>query len=364
MIALQSAPEMVRNLKVRPCAEWQGRQSINELKSCSWESSLVSASEWNDSERIAEMSREEASCLISKKVLQLGPVTIISSKSSAQRIVATHQQAQQESANKLLILVPLRGSIEVNESVSSVRVEPSQFIILSSALHFQARHAISLSNEHYEEIVVEIPVALFRGYVPDVDSICRHLIGVHQGAGSIMMSIIETLLANGHLLSEEQSKAFGTMIVEAVAINVANAGLPAASQRAVAYLAIRQRAERFAEANLSDAQLSVTQIAKHCSVSVRYLYMAFAEFDGSPVAFIRLRRLEQCRVALQNEKLRHLHIGQIARQWGFERVDTFSRSYMNHFGISARAERQCAFVKTRPSSGIPISNMRLNSTRS
>jgi AraC-like DNA-binding protein len=73
------------------------------------------------------------------------------------------------------------------------------------------------------------------------------------------------------------------------------------------------------ESHLTDPDLSLAQIAKEVGLSPRYLQKLFQSGGDSFTSYIRHRRLERCRLDLQNPQLANMSISDIAFRWGFRR---------------------------------------------
>ncbi|MER6528588.1 helix-turn-helix transcriptional regulator [Streptomyces sp. NPDC001508] len=63
------------------------------------------------------------------------------------------------------------------------------------------------------------------------------------------------------------------------------------------------------------------------------------EDDTSPAAWIRHRRLERCRLDLNNPRLNARPIHAIAERWGFTNPTHFSRLFRATYGIPPRDYR-------------------------
>ena len=96
----------------------------------------------------------------------------------------------------------------------------------------------------------------------------------------------------------------------------------------------------FIRANLRDPELSLTQIAEHRGISLRYLHWLFGQSHQTAAAWILEARLNACRNDLLNPAMAKKTISNIAYQWGFNSAAHFSRSYRARFGESASETRQ------------------------
>ncbi|MFT0892085.1 helix-turn-helix transcriptional regulator [Pseudochelatococcus sp. G4_1912] len=92
--------------------------------------------------------------------------------------------------------------------------------------------------------------------------------------------------------------------------------------------------QRYLRQNSSDADVTPGRIARHCAVSVRKLYNAFAMADMSLRATVLSYRLEEARRQLNGRMVKK--VTSIAYDAGFRDVSTFYRNFRREFGYSPR----------------------------
>ena len=102
---------------------------------------------------------------------------------------------------------------------------------------------------------------------------------------------------------------------------------------------LRGRIRRFIEIHLSDPTLRPEEIALAFQISVRHLHRLFSVTGNTLAAYIRARRLEECRSDLANPRLQDHTITDLAFFWGFSDSAHFSHSFTKEFGVSPREFR-------------------------
>lgn len=98
----------------------------------------------------------------------------------------------------------------------------------------------------------------------------------------------------------------------------------------------------FIDANLGDASLSVDRIAAALKVSKRWVHRLFASHGQQYGTYLRRLRLQRARAELENDRLRHLSVTEIALRNGFRDSSHFSRSFREHYGVPPSNYRQAA----------------------
>ncbi|WP_426625611.1 helix-turn-helix domain-containing protein [Leifsonia sp. McL0607] len=96
---------------------------------------------------------------------------------------------------------------------------------------------------------------------------------------------------------------------------------------------------QYIESNLHRPGLTVTEIAAANFVSPRTLHALFETHETTAAAWIRSRRLENCKRDLTDSAFAELTIAEIAARWGLRDAALFSRQFAHRFGITPRAYR-------------------------
>lgn len=96
------------------------------------------------------------------------------------------------------------------------------------------------------------------------------------------------------------------------------------------------------ETLLPDPDLSLRRLAERNGVSPRYIQKLFAAADDTFGHYLRVRRLERCRLDLSSPLCARQSISEICFRWGFNDSAHFSRAFRNQYGLSPREHRRAA----------------------
>ena len=99
------------------------------------------------------------------------------------------------------------------------------------------------------------------------------------------------------------------------------------------------RLKSIIEARLSDPSLKPAMVAEATGISVRYTNALLAHEGTSLERFIMLRRLQHCRLALEDPMQLTRTVGDIAYSCGFADLSHFTRRYKAQFGCSPGESR-------------------------
>jgi acetamidase/formamidase/AraC-like DNA-binding protein len=94
------------------------------------------------------------------------------------------------------------------------------------------------------------------------------------------------------------------------------------------------------EMRLSDPNLNYQQVAAEHGISPRYLQKLFESADDSFGHYVKVRRLERCRLDLRSPLHAQKSISDILFQWGFNDSASFSRAFREQYGVSPREYRK------------------------
>ena len=109
-----------------------------------------------------------------------------------------------------------------------------------------------------------------------------------------------------------------------------------AAMRAAQLHRLRQTIESL----LANPDLSLRRVAEADGVSPRQVQKLFAAAGESFSAYLRLRRLERCRLDLASPRHADDSISTICFRWGFNGSAHFSRAFRNQYGKSPREHRR------------------------
>lgn len=102
---------------------------------------------------------------------------------------------------------------------------------------------------------------------------------------------------------------------------------------------LRAAVHDYAEAHLSEPDLGPAAIASAHYISVRRLHQLFQEEGTTVSTWIRARRLERCRRALEDPGSAGMPVTRIAARWGFPDGAHFSRVFKAAYGLTPSEAR-------------------------
>ncbi len=162
-----------------------------------------------------------------------------------------------------------------------------------------------------------------------------------RGLGHVFSGLLRaTADALGEMTSE-QLRPIELALTEFLVANLAAEGAPASRGGAGAARAAHlHRVCQTIETMLADPELTLEKVAEADGISARSLQKLFAAAGQNFSTYLRLRRLERCRLDLTSPMFGSLSISEICFRWGFNGSAHFSRAFKDRYGVSPRDYRK------------------------
>ena len=162
-----------------------------------------------------------------------------------------------------------------------------------------------------------------------------------RGLGHVFSGLLRATAETFSSLTSEQLRPMELAVTEFLVASLAAEDSPAAIGGAGAARAAHlHRVCQTIETLLSDPDLSLEQVAAADGISPRSLQKLFASASQNFSTYLRVRRLERCRLDLSSPICASLSISEICFRWGFNGSAHFSRAFKERYGVSPREYRK------------------------
>lgn len=253
--------------------------------------------------------------------------------SSAQTLarMADHSEA-------IWLSLHLAGEATLLENGQATSVAPGDIVYGTS----HAELGLNFDSD-FRQFNVRIPGEPLRARLPGPLALTSGRLSGRSGIGRVFAGTLEALADSFESLDEDQITSIEQTLSEFVVTSLADSGVMGvqAGMRAP-HTALFNRLLRHIEANLSDTNLSLAQLARRERISERSLQKLFETSGQTFSAHVRQKRLERCRADLANRLYSHLSVSDICFRWGFNDAAHFSRAFREQYDISPRQYRQRA----------------------
>jgi AraC-like DNA-binding protein len=257
----------------------------------------------------------------------VGTVQFSTIKATPHAIVRTPAAARHSEDAFFKLGLHVSGSAVLRQDGREATLAPGDFALYDTTRPYQLEF---LSDYHL--LVVMFPRALLRVSARQLDQITARSVSGRAGLGALLSPVLAGLeceIEAGSKAGAHLSDAVIDLIAACFSAGDERTG-HAASRRSQLIASIRAHID----ANLSDFGLDAASVAAAHHISTSYLQKLFASESLSVAAFIRERRLDQCRRDLVDPAKAHRSAASIAVRWGFHDPSHFSRLFRNAYGMT------------------------------
>ena len=258
-------------------------------------------------------------------------------ESGAQRVRRTLGQISRAAEDYFLVSIQTRGCGVVRQDGRDALLQPGDFALYDSTRPYE----LAFGGD-FQQIVLMLPGSQLRTMVRDTASLTASPVSGREGAGHLMITMLQTLRRDIDSLQPASAAAVANGVVDILVAGLHT--LPAASRQGVSDLTGYHlaRIRRLIDRRLSDPRLSIATIAAELQLSIGHIHRLFQN-EAMPLAhYIWNRRLEACQRDLLDPARAGHSIAEIAFSHGFNDAAHFSRSFRRRFGVTAREYRATA----------------------
>jgi AraC-like DNA-binding protein len=230
--------------------------------------------------------------------------------------------------NVFLLCLQLQGTAVMSQDGRDAVIHPGDFTL------FDAQRPYSCRYGHRRQITVKIPHRLLKARLGSTSQLTARTVRGDVGAGAFASDYIRMVPQHIDVLQPTSQMQVAEHLLDLAALALASGAdeaTPALSSgRAVALLRLRMTIE----CRLTDPALNPKAAASAAGISVRYANELLSQHGMSLERFIVARRLERCRIALQDSEQAPRTICEIAFAWGFSDMSHFNRRFKAAFGCA------------------------------
>ncbi|MGW0809955.1 helix-turn-helix domain-containing protein [Nonomuraea sp. NPDC002799] len=212
-------------------------------------------------------------------------------------------------------------------------------VLVDTSRPYQVEHAPHIPVNRV--MILRFPRSLLPLPSRDVRRLSAVRIPATQAIGALSSQFLLQLARHLPELSPSETSRLSTLTLDVLTLVLADAldteSLVPPHPRQQALTA---QVHAFIREHLGDPGLTPGAIAAAHHISLRYLHKLFQRQGHTVAAYVRERRLEQCRRDLAEPRLAARPIHAIAARWGFTSAAHFSQTFRHAYGLSPRQFRR------------------------
>lgn len=250
------------------------------------------------------------------------------------RIRRSERSAARSDNGDLLVSMQRTGETRVSQDGRDVIVRGRGMFLVDSQRPFEVDLRTFCSS-----VVVRVPRAKLEARIGNVSDLTARPITPSSGIGAVAMGFLELLPAEAERIDDVAGLKVAEQMLDLLALTFTaaeNRGATLSSPRATALTRLKATVERL----LIEPGLKPERVAAETGISVRYANALLAEEHTSIERYVAERRLDRCRLALEDATQSHRAISEIAFNWGFSDLSHFGRRFKARYGLTPTEYRR------------------------
>ncbi|MEW2392563.1 helix-turn-helix domain-containing protein [Streptomyces venezuelae] len=243
----------------------------------------------------------------------------------------TRRLIRQSDPEQYQIAYIRRGFQGIEQVRRQALLSPGELVLYDSSHPFDA--TVGSGQGVARSVLLQFPKKLLPLPEAKVAGLLAETMSGTHGVGRLFAQFLSTLADDHMTYTERDAARLGNTALDlatAVLAHRLDGDLaPSLSAPGVLFLRITSHIEQ----RLHAPDLEPATIAAAHGISLRYLHRIFQQNGASVSAYIKRRRLEQCRRDLADPALSHLTVHSIASRWGFPRPADFTRAFRGAVGV-------------------------------
>ena len=269
------------------------------------------------------------------RIAKLGPVKL--ARLTVDRCSVERKQSHilRNSPRLYNFLLQAEGESVFCHAGREARLEPGDFVLCDTGLphHF-------LTADHSVSIMVRVPEATLRLYLPTPEQFCGQRLGHASGlTGTVAAMVRELSSGTGNKIDPSCEDPVARYLLEMMALAYTT-GAPSGDEVSATAWRRRKDVIQYIEENLRDPELTPASISAGLRVSPRYLRTVFVTGGEKMSQYMLRRRLEECARQIANPAWAAHTLTEIAFSWGFNSAAHFTRAFHEKYGMAPREYRQ------------------------
>ncbi|MFE6334249.1 helix-turn-helix domain-containing protein [Streptomyces sp. NPDC057806] len=262
----------------------------------------------------------------------LGYVRVLTMQADPVRLSRTTDLVTSAPDDRLALAVQVSGTAALHQDGRSTDVRPGELALcdLRRPFSFEQRQPFRLH-------VIRLPGQALGVSGKRAEQMTGRAVRTGEGVAALLGPLLSTLTECAEETVGPVGERLAGTVADLLATLIDEQTLderPQVGDTRAAHLLTAIR--RYIDDNLSDPDLSPAVIAEVHRISVRYLHLLFEPEETTVRRLIQRRRVEECARELVRRGRVTPTISVVARQWGFQNVAHFSRSFKSVYGYSPR----------------------------
>jgi AraC-like DNA-binding protein len=226
--------------------------------------------------------------------------------------------------------VPTRGYQDIHQFNRSEKVSTGTLTVVSTCEPF-----LQVKPGDNDTICLLVGSDFVDQRALHIEDRCARVVAAEHGLPSLFCDSLIALEREAPMMSEQQFLSAIHTVSELAILAVTSS--PATRGNFCTSIAANHlaKAKRIIRRRIADPMLTLADIARECSLSLRYLHKLFGHEGRSMNAYLMTKRLEYARDLLQHASA-SATVTDVCFSSGFSNASQFSTAFRRAFGVSPR----------------------------
>lgn len=258
----------------------------------------------------------------------MADVGLVVFENSPMDISHTPGQAAHATNDEIFVCRQLAGSLALEQNGRRVVLKPGDFTLIDPLLPYAGRFFCG-SNL----LVLKAPRRALEARIGKTrEMVARHITACSAEA-NLTSSFLAMLPSHAGRMRPAVEQIIRDQVLDLVAVSLTNLMGTGRARFSSALSVVLMNVRAAIEMRLSDSSSNAATVAAAARISVRYANAVLAREGTSIMRLIQTRRLEHCRLALEDPLQSHRTLSEIAYGWGFSDMTHFSRRFKTTYGV-------------------------------
>ena len=245
--------------------------------------------------------------------------------------------AESPGADFLVVCQQISGALQMEHDARIAHLAPGDIMIMDPLLPHAGRFSSAPKM-----LAMRIPRREFEARVGSARNMIARVVKPLKPENRLASTFIATLPDLAGTMSPADCDMIANHAMDLIALSLTkslNSERPRVSN---SNSMIFSNVRSVIESRLSDEKLDTETVAAEIGLSIRYINQILSHHDTSVARLIQSRRLERCRLALEDPGQTNRTVSEIAYGWGFVDLTHFGRRFKRAYDVSPREYRELA----------------------
>jgi AraC-like DNA-binding protein len=244
-------------------------------------------------------------------------------------LIRTQSNISQDARGRFALYIPIKGDLELLQFARAERCSPGSMAMLSMEEPFTQR---KLGDN--DTIYFFMPHSFVDQRLNCSQNLCARSFSIDTGVRRLVHDSVVSLQCGAAGMTDMEFRGAARILGELVLLALNSSADLQTGDRSVRTSNLA-RAKRIIRAKLGDADLTISDVAKQCGISLRYLHEIFRA-DGVTVSeYLKNQRLQRAKVMLESGG-GDTTVTEVCFNCGFSNASQFSTAFRRAFSVSPR----------------------------